>query len=233
MDQRSTRRQTIRSSSGTANRRRRLSRGERPGKSAMLPWASPESWPHQGRRTVVRVPGAEWTVAQGRRSPRPSNCRPLGRTGYLISEIGPLPRFGGQLHHVKPRFPGIRGRAGRAIGPELEDRILAGIVTRPHRQARTVRVAGLGEVDPVALRHPGDLLILGCRRWWWRPEAAATQSAEHETDFAAVWGSCPHAFPHGSLNIGEPVAIDGRTVDRKRIRGEAGRLGLAEIIICP
>src|SRR5580700_10187469 len=105
---------------------------------------------------------------------------------YLVSEIGPLPRFGGQLHHVKPRFPGIRGRAGRAIGPELEDRILAGIVTRPHRQARTVRVAGLGEVDPVALRHPGDLLILGCRRWWRRPEASATQSAEHETDFAAV-----------------------------------------------
>jgi len=30
-----------------------------------------------------------------------------------VSEIGPLPRFGGQLHHVKPRFPGIRARAGR------------------------------------------------------------------------------------------------------------------------
>ena len=39
---------------------------------------------------------------------------------HRISEIGPLPRFGGQLHHVKARLPGIRARAGRAIGPEGE-----------------------------------------------------------------------------------------------------------------
>ena len=56
--------------------------------------------------------------------------------------------------------PGARG----AIGPEIEDDILLRVVTRPGRQARAVRVAVLGEVDPVALRHPGDRQILGRRR---------------------------------------------------------------------
>ena len=37
-------------------------------------------------------------------------------------------------------------------------------VTRPGPQARTVRVALPGEVDPVALRHPGDRQILGRNR---------------------------------------------------------------------
>ena len=39
----------------------------------------------------------------------------------MVSEIGALPRFGGQLHHVQPRLPGIRDCAGRAIGVEFED----------------------------------------------------------------------------------------------------------------
>ena len=46
-------------------------------------------------------------------------------------------------------------------------------------------------------------------------------------------GPRPHPFPHRSLNVGEPVAIDGRTVGREGIRGEAGRLGLAEVVVCP
>ena len=37
---------------------------------------------------------------------------------------------------------------------EIEDQILARIVTRPGRQARTIRIAGSGEVDPIALVLP-------------------------------------------------------------------------------
>src|SRR6266513_1308705 len=150
-----------------------------------------------------------------------------------VSEIGALPRFSGQLHHVQPRFPGIRNRAGRAIGMEIEDQILARIVTRPSRQARTIWIAGPGEVDPVALRHTRDRLVLGCRRWWWRPEESGTQGAEHECDFTAV--QCPGAkhFPHRGRNIGEPVEIDGRTVGREGSRCDAGRLGLAKVVVCP
>ncbi len=42
-----------------------------------------------------------------------------------------------------------------------------------------------------------------------------------------------HPFLHRSLNVGEPVAIDGRSVGRKGIGGEAGWLGLAEVVVCP
>jgi hypothetical protein len=76
-----------------------------------------------------------------------------GTQGGALSEIGALPRFGGQLHHVQPRLPGIRNRAGRAIGMEFEDQILARILTRPSRQARTIWIAVPGEVHPIALRH--------------------------------------------------------------------------------
>src|SRR3974390_1329755 len=89
-----------------------------------------------------------------------------------VSEIGALARFSGQLHHVQPRFPGIRNRAGRAIGMEFKDQILARIVTRPGRQACAIRIAGLGEVDPVALGHPGDRQILLSRWRGWRAEAS-------------------------------------------------------------
>src|SRR5579859_3530327 len=116
---------------------------------------------------------------------------------------------------------------------EIEDQILARIVTRPSRQARAIRIAGLSEVDPVSLRHSRDCLILGCRRWWWRPEASGSQGAEHECDFAAV--RCPGAkhLAHRGLNIGEPVEIDGRTVGREGPRCESGRLGLAKVVVCP
>ena len=43
----------------------------------------------------------------------------------------------------------------------------------------------------------------------------------------------PKLFPHRSLNVGEPVEIDGRTVGREGTRCEAGRLGLAEVVVCP
>ena len=99
-------------------------------------------------------------------------------------------------------------------------------MTGPGRQSRTVRVAGLGEVDPIALRHPGDSLILGCRRDG-RTETSGAQSAEHEGDFTAMRSPGPHPFPHRRLKIGEPVAIGGRTLRRKGIRGEARRLRLA------
>ena len=70
---------------------------------------------------------------------------------------------------------------------KFEDRILSCIVAWPCRQTRTVRVAGFGEVDPVALRHPGYSLVLGC---WWdgRTEGCRAQGAEHEGNFAAVRG---------------------------------------------
>src|SRR6516164_7489635 len=87
-----------------------------------------------------------------------------------ISEISALPRFGGQLHHVEPRFPRVWNRACRYIGMEFKDQTLARIVTRPRRQACAVRIAGLGEVDPVALRHSGDGQILLGRRRGWRAE---------------------------------------------------------------
>jgi hypothetical protein len=94
-----------------------------------------------------------------------SDCRPLRRPYRPISEIGPLPRFGGQLHHVKPRFPGVRTRAGRAIGPEPEDRIFTWIVTRLGRQA------GAGWEGGEALRviriAPGSLGV-----WLLAPDAS-------------------------------------------------------------
>src|SRR4029077_15902508 len=111
---------------------------------------------------------------------------------------------------------------------EIEDQIPARIVTRPSRQSRTIRIAAPGEIDPVALCHPRDRLILRCRRWWWRPKAGRTQCAEHEGDFAAVRGPGRHPFPHPSLNVGEPVKINGRTVGREGTRCEPGRLGLAK-----
>ena len=106
---------------------------------------------------------------------------------------------------------------------------LLGVVARPGRQTRTVRVAGLGEVDPIALRHPGDRQILGRRR----AAPACRQRAEHIGDLAAVRGPRPHLFPHRGLNVGEPVQIDRRTVGREGIRGKARRLGLAEVVIGP
>src|SRR2546422_1287812 len=113
---------------------------------------------------------------------------------------------------------------------EIEDEILALIVTRPNQQVRTIRIAGPGEVHPVSLRHPRDRLIQGRRRRWWRSEATGTQGAEHEADFAAVRCPIPKPFPHASLNVGEPVEVNRRTVRREGSRCEAGRLGLAEVV---
>src|SRR5690242_12421053 len=124
-----------------------------------------------------------------------------------ILEIGALSRFGGRLRHVKSRFPRIRASASRAIGTEIEDQSLFGIVARPSRQTHAIRVPGPGEVHPVALRHPRDLLIL--RRRWRRcwPKASGTQGAENEADLAAMRCSRPHPFAHGSLNVRETVEI--------------------------
>jgi hypothetical protein len=131
------------------------------------------------------------SVHRGRRDPpMGTNCGArdaVHAVGPIRSQksVRSLSRFGGQLHHIKPRLPDIRDCAGRAIGMEIEDQILAGIVARPGREARAVRVAGLGKVNPIALRYPGDRLILGCRCDW-RAEASGTQGAEHEGDFAAM-----------------------------------------------
>ena len=81
-----------------------------------------------------------------------------------VSKIGTLPGFRVQLRHVEPRLARVGACARGAIGPELEDDVFLRLVTWPDRQARTVRVAVLGEVDPVALRHPGDRQILGRKR---------------------------------------------------------------------
>src|SRR3974390_1889416 len=94
---------------------------------------------------------------------------------------------------------------------KFEDRILSCVVAWPCRQTRTVRVAGFGEVDPVALRHPGYSLVLGC---WWdgRTEGCRAQGAEHEGNFAAVRSPRTHPFSQRSLDIREPVEIGGRTI---------------------
>src|SRR3954467_408044 len=116
---------------------------------------------------------------------------------------------------------------------EIEDQILARIVTRPSRQPSTIRIAGSREVDPVTLRYSRDCLILRCRHGWWRPEACGIQGTEYKSNFAAVRSPSSHSFPHRSLNIGEPVEIHGRTVGREGTRCEAGRLGLAKVVVCP
>src|SRR5579872_3227251 len=129
-----------------------------------------------------------------------------------VSEVRAFARFGGLLHDVQPRLPGVTNRASRAVGMELEDQILAGIVTRPGRQCRAIRIACPGEVDPVALRHARDCPILVCCWRWRRSKAPGTQGAEYERNFAAVGCSGPQPFPHAGLNVGEPVEVNGRAV---------------------
>src|SRR5580698_1128129 len=99
---------------------------------------------------------------------------------------------------------------------ELEDQILARIVTRPIRQASAIGIACSGEVDPIALRHARDgPIFVRCRRRW-RSKTADAQRAEYESNFATV--RCPGSkhLPHSCLHIGEPIEINGRTVFRER-----------------
>ena len=149
----------------------------------------------------------------------------------MVSKIGALARLGGLPRHVKSRFPGIGAGARGAIRPEIKDLILAGDVARPRWQTGAVRVAGLGEVDPVALRHARDRQIL----WRRRAAAACRQRAEHVGDFAAVRGPGPHLFPHRRLNVGEPVQIDGRSIGGEGVRGKARWLGqwIARLYLYP
>ena len=48
-----------------------------------------------------------------------------------------------------------------------------------------------------------------------------------------MWGARTHLLPHRALDVREPVEIHRRTVGREGIRGEAGRFGLAEVVVGP
>src|SRR6185369_409489 len=96
------------------------------------------------------------------------------------------------LDYVQPRFPGIGNSDRRAIRPELEDLVLAGIITRPFRQSRTVRIARLRKVCPVRVSHMGDSLVLGGHGG----PRASSKVVEHVRDFRSVRCTIPHPSLH-------------------------------------
>ena len=67
----------------------------------------------------------------------------------LYQKSARFPESVAQLHHVKPRFPGIRDRAGRAVGMKIEDQILGGIVTRPSRKAGAALSPQIEQAMPI------------------------------------------------------------------------------------
>src|SRR3990170_1656223 len=84
--------------------------------------------------------------------------------GYLAllampAMLARLHDFDGLFNHIQSRFLGIRFADRRTIRLELDEFVLAGIVTRPFRQAWTIRIAGLGEVGPVSVHQLGNLLV--------------------------------------------------------------------------
>src|SRR5580658_5446158 len=133
--------------------------------------------------------------------------------------------------HVESRFPRIRAGSCRAIGMEIENRVLIWIYSRPIWQARTIGIPGLGEVDPIALCDTRDLQILSRGRDW-RAETSYAQSAKYEADLATVRSSRLQELSHASLNIRETVEVGGRTVCGKGAGREPGRLGLAKVVVC-
>jgi len=75
---------------------------------------------------------------------------PFSNTRCVVRlTVGPLPRFGGQLRHVKSRLPGIGPAPAVPSGRKSKIRSLAGS-WRARSAGPTIRVAGPGEVDPVA-----------------------------------------------------------------------------------
>jgi hypothetical protein len=70
---------------------------------------------------------------------------------FSRSEIGPRARLGGLPRHVKSCFPRIGTGARSAISPKIKDVVFTGDVAWPGWETRSARIAGLGEVDPVAL----------------------------------------------------------------------------------
>ena len=78
------------------------------------------------------------------------------------SQLVPDQELSGLLGHVQSRFSRIGCADWRTVGAELEDLVFAGIVARPFRQFRTIRVASFARLDPVVLtawvKLPGGLL---------------------------------------------------------------------------
>ena len=101
----------------------------------------------------------------------------------------------------------------RAVRPELEDLPIVGGVARPRGQTRSVRVAGLGEVDPVALRHAGDRQILRRRR-----TAAATATACRTRRRSRRRAASPRATVPASTLARTRTGRDRRVIPWRRTR---------------
>ena len=94
---------------------------------------------YKGRLRMRRSTGTRETCRLSvpvKKFPILEDTRDDGEDSHAVrsqESVGALSGFSGQLHYIKPRLPDVRDRAGRAIGVEIEDQILAGIVTRPCR----------------------------------------------------------------------------------------------------
>src|ERR1044072_6004876 len=107
---------------------------------------------------------------------------------YVPTGLAWRQNLDGLLDHVQSRFFGI-GFADRCtVGLEFEELVLLGIVNGPFRQSRNIRITGLGEVCPVGVHHPGDLLVFR----YYSGSIAGTKVVEYIRDFGRVRRTITH-----------------------------------------